>query len=140
MTRFRGCIDIHEGQVKQIVGGTLSEQDTNGELLRTNFVSTHSSDYFATLYRDNAVTGAHVIKLGPSCDDTAELALKTWRRTFYKIFILLKVFSLANFLDGLQIGGGITAENAEQWINRGAEKVRIPFSNQFSDFSDSVLK
>lgn len=103
MTRFAGCIDIHNGQVKQIVGGSLSNDEKE---LKTNFVATHSSSYFADLYRTNNVTGAHVIKLGPGCDEAAEEALKAWP-------------------GGLQVGGGITAENASSWVEKGASKVIV---------------
>ncbi|KAK9367507.1 hypothetical protein V1509DRAFT_626149 [Lipomyces kononenkoae] len=104
MTRFRGCIDIHAGKVKQIVGGTLS--DDADTALKTNFVATLPSSHFAKLYKENGVTGTHVIKLGPGCDDAAIEALRAWN-------------------GGLQIGGGITAENAQFWIDNGAEKVIV---------------
>jgi phosphoribosylformimino-5-aminoimidazole carboxamide ribotide isomerase len=103
MTKFRGCIDIHSGQVKQIVGGTLSDNDST---LKTNFTSTLPSSHFSRLYRENSVTGCHVIKLGPGCDEAAEEALKAWE-------------------NGLQIGGGINDKNAKHWIDMGAEKVII---------------
>ena len=37
---FRPCIDLHDGQVKQIVGGTLSEELP--ESLKTNFVAAYA--------------------------------------------------------------------------------------------------
>ncbi|KAK9429544.1 hypothetical protein V1505DRAFT_373711 [Lipomyces doorenjongii] len=104
MTRFRGCIDIHAGKVKQIVGGTLSNDTDTG--LKTNFVATLPSSHFATLYKENGVTGTHVIKLGPGCDDAAIEALGVWK-------------------GGLQIGGGITSDNAQFWVDNGAEKVIV---------------
>jgi len=103
MTRFRGCIDLHSGVVKQIVGGTLS--DSTPSALKTNFTSTLPSSHFAELYRAHGVRGCHVIKLGSGCDAAAEEALAAWP-------------------DGLQIGGGINDENAKRWIEKGAEKVR----------------
>lgn len=103
MTKFKGCIDIHNGQVKQIVGGSLSNQDST---LKTNFVSSHSAGYYADLYCKNSVFGTHVIKLGPGCDDAAKEALTAWP-------------------NHLQIGGGITAENALSWIQAGASKVIV---------------
>jgi len=103
MTRFRPCIDLHAGQVKQIVGGTL---DSATAELKTNFVSPHPPAHFARLYRDNALAGAHVIMLGPG---NREAALE----------------SLAAWPGGLQVGGGITDENAKEWIDAGAEKVII---------------
>ncbi|KAL2752478.1 hypothetical protein ACRALDRAFT_1077738 [Sodiomyces alcalophilus JCM 7366] len=103
MTRFRPCIDLHAGQVKQIVGGTLDSATT---ALKTNFVSSHSAGHFAKLYRDNDLTGAHVIMLGPGNEDAAREALQTWP-------------------DGLQVGGGINDKNAKEWIEAGANKVII---------------
>lgn len=103
MTRFRPCIDLHAGQVKQIVGGTL---DSSTSELKTNFVSPHPPAHFARLYRDNGLTGAHVIMLGPKNDDAAREALAAWP-------------------GGLQVGGGINDRNAREWIEAGAEKVII---------------
>ena len=101
MTRFRPCIDLHSGQVKQIVGGTLSEQASD---LRTNHVSTQAASHFASLYKEHNLTGAHVIMLGPGNDEAARDALSAWPQ-------------------GLQVGGGINEVNAQQWIDHGAEKV-----------------
>lgn len=101
---FRPCIDIHEGKVKQIVGGTLT--DGADSTVKTNFVATHSPAYYAQLYRQHGLTGAHVIKLGPRNDSAAEEALRAWP-------------------GGLQIGGGITEANAEEWILKGASKVIV---------------
>ncbi|CAO1603913.1 Enzyme that catalyzes the fourth step in the histidine pathway [Xanthoria calcicola] len=103
MTKFRPCIDLHAGQVKQIVGGTLSDQDSQ---LRTNHTSKLPASHFASLYRDNGLNGAHVIMLGPENEAAAQEALRTWP-------------------GGLQLGGGVTAENARQWIELGAEKVIV---------------
>ena len=101
MTRFRPCIDLHAGQVKQIVGGTL---DSKTSTLQTNFVSPHPPAHFARLYRDNALAGAHVIMLGPGNRDAARESLAAWP-------------------GGLQVGGGINDTNAREWIDAGAEKV-----------------
>lgn len=102
MTRFRPCIDLHAGQVKQIVGGTL---DSASSALQTNHVSQHPAAHFAALYRDNAIEGAHVIMLGPGNDQSAREALRA--------------------LPGhLQVGGGINDANARQWLDAGASKVR----------------
>ncbi|KAK4123817.1 Phosphoribosylformimino-5-aminoimidazole carboxamide ribotide isomerase [Parathielavia appendiculata] len=103
MTRFRPCIDLHAGQVKQIVGGTL---DSKTSSLQTNFVSSHPPAYFAHLYRVNGLTGAHVIMLGPGNQDAARESLAAWP-------------------GGLQVGGGINDSNAKEWIDAGAEKVII---------------
>ena len=101
MTRFRPCIDLHAGQVKQIVGGTL---DSANSELRTNHVSSHPPGHFARLYRENDLAGAHVIMLGPKNEEAAREALSTWPGE-------------------LQVGGGINDKNAKEWIEAGAEKV-----------------
>ena len=101
MTRFRPCIDLHSGQVKQIVGGTLSSEIVD---LKINHISTLPAAHFADLYKTHSLTGGHVIMLGSGNEEAATEALATWP-------------------GGLQIGGGITPENARQWIEKGAEKV-----------------
>lgn len=103
MTRFRPCIDLHAGQVKQIVGGTLT---TNNSDLKTNYVSTHSASYYAELYKSANSFGPHVIMLGPGNDDAAREALTAWPGM-------------------LQVGGGINDKNAKEWIESGAGKVII---------------
>ncbi|KAI1660314.1 Phosphoribosylformimino-5-aminoimidazole carboxamide ribotide isomerase [Daldinia decipiens] len=103
MTRFRPCIDLHAGQVKQIVGGTL---DSSTAELKTNFVSQHSAGHFARLYRDHNLEGAHVIMLGSGNNDAASEALAAWP-------------------GHLQVGGGINDQNAATWIEQGANKVII---------------
>ncbi|KAL4065778.1 hypothetical protein V8B97DRAFT_1110482 [Scleroderma yunnanense] len=101
---FRPCIDLHDGQVKQIVGGTLSDSDP--EALRTNFIASQSPGNFARLYKEHDLQGGHIIKLGPRNDDAAREALAAWP-------------------GGLQIGGGITADNAQRWLDAGASKVIV---------------
>jgi hypothetical protein len=101
MTKFRPCIDLHSGQVKQIVGATLT---TTSADLKTNYVSTLPAGHFAKLYKDNGLEGAHVIMLGPGNEDAAKESLAEWK-------------------GGLQVGGGITDKNARQWIEWGAQKV-----------------
>ncbi|PPR06964.1 hypothetical protein CVT26_004284 [Gymnopilus dilepis] len=101
---FRPCIDLHNGQVKQIVGGTLSDASPEG--LKTNFVASQSAAEFAKLYKQHNLEGGHVIKLGPGNDEAARQALAAWP-------------------DGLQIGGGINDKNAKSWIEAGASKVIV---------------
>ena len=113
MTRFRPCIDLHAGQVKQIVGGTLSEVEKD---LKTNYVSNQSARHFAQLYRDHDLLGAHVIMLGPGNTEAARDALQTWP-------------------GHLQVGGGITDTNAREWIDAGAEQVRAEASTSFLPMS-----
>jgi phosphoribosylformimino-5-aminoimidazole carboxamide ribotide isomerase len=98
---FRPCIDLHEGKVKQIVGGTLGEAG-----LRTNFVSDRSAAWFAELYRRDGLAGGHVIMLGPGNETEARAAL-------------------AAFPGGLQIGGGVNAQNARGWLDAGASHVIV---------------
>ncbi|KAI4624791.1 Histidine biosynthesis bifunctional protein hisB [Alternaria ethzedia] len=104
MTRFRPCIDLHAGSVKQIVGGTLNTNTP--DVLKTNWTSEHPSAFYADLYKQHVLTGAHVIMLGPGNDQAAQEALEAWK-------------------GGMQVGGGITEKNAAEWIERGADKVII---------------
>ncbi|HBO87638.1 MAG TPA: phosphoribosylformimino-5-aminoimidazole carboxamide ribotide isomerase [Verrucomicrobia bacterium] len=100
--KFRPCIDLHNGVVKQIVGSSLSD----GYEPQTNFTAENSPAWFAKTYAADKLTGGHVIKLGPGNDDAAHKALAAWP-------------------GGLQIGGGITAENAAAWLQSGASKVIV---------------
>ena len=103
MTRFRPCIDLHEGKVKQIVGGTLHD---DGPGPKENFVSDLSPSSFASRFREDSLRGGHVIKLGPGNDEAARDALGAWP-------------------GGLQIGGGIHAGNAKTWLDAGASHVIV---------------
>jgi phosphoribosylformimino-5-aminoimidazole carboxamide ribotide isomerase len=109
MTRFRPCIDLHAGSVKQIVGGTLS---TDNAGLKTNFTSEHPSAYFAELYRKHDLRGGHVIMLGPNNDEAAMEAVAVWP-------------------NGMQVGGGIKDSNAQAWIDAGAERVHTRLLSLF---------
>jgi phosphoribosylformimino-5-aminoimidazole carboxamide ribotide isomerase len=100
---FRPCIDLHEGKVKQIVGGTLGGEPG---ALRTNFVSERPASWFAELYRKDGLAGGHVIMLGPGSESEARSALAAWP-------------------GGMQIGGGINASNAPEWIEAGASHVIV---------------
>ena len=101
--KFRPCIDLHQGKVKQIVGGTLTDSSAN---LVENFVSDHDAGYYAALFKEDGLSGGHVILLGPG--NEAE-ALK----------------ALAAYPDGLQIGGGITTDNAAFYLDHGASHVIV---------------
>jgi phosphoribosylformimino-5-aminoimidazole carboxamide ribotide isomerase len=103
MTFFRPCIDLHQGQVKQIVGGSL--QDNNSGLL-TNFTSEEPAEFYARRYAQDKLAGGHVIKLGPGNCSAARAAL-------------------AAYPTGLQIGGGIQRENAAKWLEAGASHVIV---------------
>jgi phosphoribosylformimino-5-aminoimidazole carboxamide ribotide isomerase len=98
---FRPCIDLHEGKVKQIVGGTLSDAG-----LRTNFVSEKSAAWFAELYKRDDLSGGHVVMLGAGNEDAACAAI-------------------AAFPGGLQVGGGINSRNARDWLEAGASHVIV---------------
>ncbi len=100
---FRPCIDLHEGKVKQIVGGSWRD---DAAALRTNFVSDRPARWFAELYRRDALRGGHVIMLGPGNETAAREAL-------------------AAFPGGLQIGGGINPDNARSFLEAGASHVIV---------------
>ena len=100
---FRPCIDLHEGHVKQIVGGSLRDDNAG---LRTNFVAEKPPAWFADLYRKDGLTGGHVIKLGPGNEDAAREAL-------------------AAYPGGLQIGGGMNLDNATEWLDAGASHIVV---------------
>ncbi len=103
MTKFRPCIDLHQGKVKQIVGGSLRDEG-NGPT--ENFVSDRPAKWFAECFRSDGLTGGHVIKLGPGNDLAAREALAAWP-------------------GGLQIGGGINETNAMDWLEAGASHVIV---------------
>jgi phosphoribosylformimino-5-aminoimidazole carboxamide ribotide isomerase len=90
--------------VKQIVGSTLKD-DAPGEV-RTNFIAKKSAAWFAELYRSDNLTGGHIIMLGPGNDQAAGQALAAWP-------------------GGMQIGGGITADNAGEWLEKGASHIIV---------------
>jgi phosphoribosylformimino-5-aminoimidazole carboxamide ribotide isomerase len=100
---FRPCIDLHEGKVKQIVGGTLTDAAAQ---LRTNFVSDRPASWYADLYRRDGLTGGHVIMLGAGNEAPAREAL-------------------AAYPGGLQVGGGIHEENCLEWLDSGASHVIV---------------
>ena len=102
--KFRPCIDLHNGKVKQIVGSTLSA--TSPDALRTNFTSEFSSSYYARMYRRDSLFGGHVIMLGPGNEDAAGEAFQA-------------------FPQGLQAGGGITPQHAAYWLDQGAAAVIV---------------
>jgi phosphoribosylformimino-5-aminoimidazole carboxamide ribotide isomerase len=100
---FRPCIDLRDGRVVQIVGGTLTD---DGAQTVTNHVSDRAAADFAALYRRDNLRGGHVIMLGPDNEDAARAALTTYP-------------------GGLQIGGGIAPENSGAWLDAGASHVIV---------------
>ena len=109
--RFRPCIDLHDGRVKQIVGSTL--KDCDAATLTTNFSSEFPPSHYSRMYRQDNLVGGHIIMLGPGNEKAATDALAGWP-------------------GGLQLGGGITADNAGLWLERGASHV-IVTSHVFHD-------
>lgn len=101
--RFRPCIDLHRGRVKQIVGATYRDSD---EGLVTNFDTDRPARAFAELYRRDGLTGGHVIMLGAGNDEAAVSALRAYP-------------------GGLQVGGGITPGNAARFLAAGASHVIV---------------
>lgn len=101
MTQFRPCIDLHQGQVKQIVGGSLNHEGAD-----TNFISAYDAAHYATLYRQHQLTGGHVIALGPGNQEQVASALAAWP-------------------GHLQFGGGVNRENAADFLNAGASHVIV---------------
>lgn len=100
---FRPCIDLHNGKVKQIVGGTLSD---SGKGIVENFVSDKGAAYYAKRFKEDGLTGGHVIMLGSGNEEAAIEALTTYSK-------------------GLQVGGGIDPDNAAFYIEKGASHVIV---------------
>ncbi len=107
---FRPCIDIHNGRVKQIVGSSLRDA---GDAAAENFVAEQDAAWFAHLYKEEGIRGGHIIMLNAKdsvyYEDTKAQALA----------------ALREYPGGLQIGGGITAENAEEFLASGASHVIV---------------
>ncbi|MGF7029610.1 phosphoribosylformimino-5-aminoimidazole carboxamide ribotide isomerase [Paenibacillus mucilaginosus] len=101
--KFRPCIDLHQGKVKQIVGETLGAA---GEAVVENFVSEHTPSYYASMFREDGLKGGHVIMLGGGNEAAAVEALQAYP-------------------GGLHVGGGITSENAASYLERGASHVIV---------------
>ncbi len=99
--KFRPCIDLHNGRVKQIVGGSLGD---SGAV--ENFISDKDAAYYAELYKHDNLLGGHIIMLGPGNEEEVFSALKT-------------------FPGGLQVGGGINPGNAIEYLDAGASHVIV---------------
>lgn len=115
--RFRPCIDIHNGKVKQIVGGSLKDA---GDQAEENFVSELEAADYAGMYKEKGLTGGHVILLNPVASE------------YYEQDYRQAVGALREYPGGLQVGGGITCENAMSFLEAGASHV-IVTSYVFSD-------
>jgi phosphoribosylformimino-5-aminoimidazole carboxamide ribotide isomerase len=103
VTEFRPCIDLHDGRVKQIVGSSLRDR---GPDPTTHFVAEEDAAWYARRYREDGLRDAHVIMLGPRNQAAARRALAAWP-------------------GGLQVGGGITIDDAEGWLSAGAGKIIV---------------
>jgi phosphoribosylformimino-5-aminoimidazole carboxamide ribotide isomerase len=114
--RFRPCIDLHGGKVKQIVGSTLRETGGAGPV--TNFQTDLLASHFSSMYAADGLLGGHVIMLGPGNESAALEAIKAYP-------------------GGLQVGGGITPDNAGKYLDAGASHVIVTsyvFRNGAIDF------
>ncbi|XP_062167360.1 1-(5-phosphoribosyl)-5-[(5-phosphoribosylamino)methylideneamino] imidazole-4-carboxamide isomerase, chloroplastic isoform X2 [Alnus glutinosa] len=106
--RFRPCIDIHKGKVKQIVGSTIRDLKEDGSTLVTNFETDKSAAEFANLYKEDGITGGHVIMIG--ADPLSRNAA---------------IEAMHAYPGGLQVGGGINSDNALSYIEKGASHVIV---------------
>ncbi|MEM9081876.1 MAG: phosphoribosylformimino-5-aminoimidazole carboxamide ribotide isomerase, partial [Verrucomicrobiota bacterium] len=101
MTKFRPCVDLHGGKVKQVVGGSFV-----GDEVEENFVAEEGPEFFVEKYRADGLEGGHVIQLGRGNEEVAKRSLAAWP-------------------GGMQLGGGVTVENAEEWLEAGASAVIV---------------
>ena len=108
--KFRPCIDIHNGKVKQIVGGTLADI---GNAAQDNFVSEQDAGFYARLYQSRGLSGGHIILLNPVGSE------------FYDADVEQARLALSAYPGGFMLGGGITPENAEQFLDAGASHVIV---------------
>lgn len=121
---FRPCIDIHNGRVKQIVGGSLKD---NGNQAEENFVSQMDGAFYANMYKKAGIRGGHIILLNPVTSE------------YYEATRAQALLALHSYPGGLQIGGGITADNAAQFIEAGASHVIVTsyvFNNGRIDYNN----
>lgn len=122
---FRPCIDIHDGKVKQIVGGSLKEKNGGGSQVEENFVSAQDAAFYAALYKKLGIRGGHIILLNPP------------ESIYYEVTKEQALNALREYPGGLQIGGGICPSNAEFFLKAGASHVIVTsyvFRNGKIDF------
>lgn len=108
--KFRPCIDIHNGAVKQIVGGSLKDQKSQAE---NNFISEYDASFYAEMYRRDGLEGGHIILLNPAGSEYYEADLKQAEK------------ALKAYPGGMQLGGGVNKTNAEQFLDMGASHVIV---------------
>ncbi len=121
---FRPCIDIHNGRVKQIVGGSLKDKDNQAE---ENFVSQMDGAFYANMYKKAGIRGGHIILLNPVTSE------------YYEATRAQALLALHSYPGGLQLGGGITADNAALFIEAGASHVIVTsyvFNNGRIDYNN----
>lgn len=107
---FRPCIDIHNGKVKQIVGGSLKDQ---GNQAKENFVSEQDGAFYANMYRKDGLKGGHIILLNPVGSE------------YYEADVEQAKLALSAYPGGLQVGGGINDTNAAYFLEQGASHVVV---------------
>jgi phosphoribosylformimino-5-aminoimidazole carboxamide ribotide isomerase len=108
--KFRPCIDIHNGKVKQIVGGSLADK---GNSAQENYVSDKRGAYYANLYKEKGLSGGHIILLNKADSE------------YYEADVAVAKDALLAYPNGLMIGGGINADNAKAFIDAGASHVIV---------------
>ncbi|MDO5408991.1 MAG: phosphoribosylformimino-5-aminoimidazole carboxamide ribotide isomerase [Lachnospiraceae bacterium] len=108
--KFRPCIDIHNGKVKQIVGQSLKD---SGDFAVDNFVSEKDAAWFAGFYAKDQLYGGHIIMLNPASSP------------FFEATRAQALQALSVCPGMMQIGGGITAANAAQYLDAGASHVIV---------------
>lgn len=108
--RFRPCIDIHNGKVKQIVGGSLTDKE---DYAKENFVASMDAGFYARMYRDSNIKGGHIIILNPASSP------------YYEEDIAQARLALQEYGGGFQIGGGINADNCKSFIEMGASHIIV---------------
>lgn len=108
--KFRPCIDIHNGKVKQIVGGSLLDE---GDQAKENFVSAQDAPFYAELYKKWGLAGGHIILLNPESSE------------YYEATKQQAIAALRAYPGGLQVGGGIRDDNAGEFLDAGASHVIV---------------
>lgn len=108
--KFRPCIDIHNGKIKQIVGGSLCDA---GNKAKENFVAEQDGAYYANFYKKDGLKGGHIILLNAADSE------------YYEATKNQALLALSTYPGGFQIGGGITDQNAEFYLNHGASHVIV---------------
>ena len=120
--KFRPCIDIHNGSVKQIVGGSLKDDNNQAD---NNFVSEYDASYYAKMYKHDGYSGGHIIILNPEGSEYYEKDLEQAK------------LALSAYPNAMQIGGGININNAEKFLDMGATHVIVTsyvFCNGMIDY------